>query len=60
MDLQSPQRTSLETCRQTRHGEYVVENWSLRLKEERDRYARRPSCSGHGLIRPRPLPVSRP
>ena len=32
MDLQSPQRASVETCRQTSHGEHVVENWSLRLK----------------------------
>ena len=60
MDLQSPQRASVETCRQTRHGEHVVENWSLRLKGERVRHAGRLSCYGHGLIRPRSLPVSRP
>ena len=55
MDLQSPQRTSVETCLQTRHGEHVVENWSLRLKRERDRHAGRPSCNGHGLDPPRTL-----
>ena len=60
MDLQSPQRTSVETCRQTSHGEHVVENRSLRLREERDHHAGRPSCDGHGLIRPMPLPVTRP
>ena len=60
MDLQSPQRTSVETCRQTSHGEHDVENRSLRLREERDHHAGRPSCDGHGLIRPMPLPVTRP
>ena len=60
MDLQSPQRTSFETCQQTSHDENVVENWSLRLKQERDHHAGRPSCNGHGLNPPRTLPVSRP
>ena len=59
-DLQSPQRTSVETCQQTRHGEHVVENRSLKLKGERDHHAGRPSCNGHGLNPPRTLPVSRP
>ena len=40
--------------------ENVVENWSLRLTQERDRHAGRPSCNGHGLNPPRTLPVSRP
>ena len=59
-DLQSPQRTSVETCRQTSHDENVVENWSWRLIQERDHHAGRPSCNGHGLDPPRTLPVSRP
>ena len=59
-DLQSPQRTSVETCRQTSHDENVVDNWSLRLKQERDHHAGRPSCNGHGLNPPITLPVSRP
>ena len=59
-DLQSPQRTSVETCRQTSHDENVVENWSWRLIQERDHHAGRPSCNGHGLNPPRTLPVSHP
>ena len=59
MDLKSPHRASVETCWQTRHGEHVAENWSLRLKEERVRHAGRPSCYGNDLIRPRSLSVSR-
>ena len=59
-DLQSPQRTSVETCRQTSHDENVVENWSWKLIQERDHHAGRPSCNGHGLNPPRTLPVSRP
>ena len=59
-DLQSPQRTSVETCRQTSHDENVVENWSWRLIQERDHHTGRPSCNGHGLNPPRTLPVSRP